>query len=310
MALMPVRIIKVNMRKQTKSNIYALTAVGFWSTIASASKLTLLHLTPAELVFYSSLVSCCVLFLVLLIQKKLHLIKKSSKQQIVISLLYGLLNPFLYYLVLFEAYDLLPAQQAQAINYTWAITLTLLSIPILGHKVRGVQWLAIGTSYVGVLVIATKGDILSLHFDNPVGVALALLSTILWALYWIFNTKDKRDPEVGLFLNFLTVIPFILVYMLWSDSFHQVNIPGLLGAGYIGAFEMGITFVLWLNGLKLTESSAKTANFIFIAPIISLFLIHFLVGEQIFISTIVGLFFVLCGLGIQAFCSSEKKVRS
>ena len=36
------------------------------------------------------------------------------------SLLPGLLNPCLYYLVLFKAYELLPAQQAQALNYSWA----------------------------------------------------------------------------------------------------------------------------------------------------------------------------------------------
>ncbi len=295
------------MRKQTKSNIYALTAVGFWSTIASASKLTLQHLSPAELVFYSSLVSCCFLFLVILVKKKLPLLQKITRQQILLSFIFGLLNPFLYYLVLFKAYDLLPAQQAQAINYTWAITLTLLSIPILGHKVKGMQWVAIATSYVGVLVIATKGDILALHFDNPLGVGLALLSTVLWALYWIYNTKDKREPEIGLFLNFICILPFIFLYMLWSESFRSVNIAGMLGAGYIGIFEMGLTFILWLNALKLTESSAKTANYIFIAPIFSLFLIYFLVGEQIYISTIIGLFFVLCGLGIQAFCPSSNK---
>ena len=40
----------------------------------------------------------------------------------------GLVNPFLYYLVLFKAYDLLPAQEAQAINYTWALMLAFLSV--------------------------------------------------------------------------------------------------------------------------------------------------------------------------------------
>ena len=35
----------------------------------------------------------------------------------------GLLNPVAYYLVLFKAYDLLPAQVAQPINYAWPIVL-------------------------------------------------------------------------------------------------------------------------------------------------------------------------------------------
>ena len=33
----------------------------------------------------------------------------------------GLFNPFLYYLVLFKAYDLLEAQEAGTLNYIWPI---------------------------------------------------------------------------------------------------------------------------------------------------------------------------------------------
>ncbi|WP_457577084.1 DMT family transporter [Desulfomarina sp.] len=296
------------MKQQTKAYLFGLAAVSFWSTIASAGKLSLRYLTPVELLFFSSTVSCAVLFVILIFQKKLPELKKTGLKELRVSLMFGLLNPFLYYLVLFKAYDLLPAQQAQAINYTWAITLSLLSIPILRQKVKGVQWVSIAFSYFGVLVIATKGNVISLHFDNPIGVGLALLSTVIWSLYWIYNTRDTRDPVVGLFLNFATVLPFIVMYTLWIDKGNVLRItPGLTGAAYIGVFEMGVTFVLWLSALKMTESSAKVANLIFISPFLSLFFIHFLVGEKIFGSTLVGLAFVICGLSIQAFSESKKK---
>ena len=104
-------------------------------------------------------------------------------------LLLGLLNPFLYYLVLFQAYDLLPAQQAQSINYTWAITLGLLSIPLLKHPYGWRDGIAALLGYLGVVIIATRGDLRSLAFDSPTGVALALGSTLIWAGYWLFNTR-------------------------------------------------------------------------------------------------------------------------
>ena len=65
--------------------------------------------------------------------------------------------------------------------------------------------------------------------------------------------------------------------------------------------EMSFSHVLWLKAMKLTDSTAKIANLIFIAPILSLFLIHYLVGEEILISTLIGLALILVGLGIQAF---------
>ena len=33
----------------------------------------------------------------------------------------GFLNPFLYYIILFKAYSLLPAQEALSLNYTWPL---------------------------------------------------------------------------------------------------------------------------------------------------------------------------------------------
>ncbi len=289
------------MKNQTKAYFYALITVALWSTIASAGKLTLKHLSPAEVLLYASAVSTFVLFVIVFLQKKLGNIKKLRGRDWITSLGFGLLNPFAYYLILFKAYDLLPAQQAQIINYTWAITLSLLSIPLLGQKVVGRQWLAIGISYIGVLVIATKGNLLTLHFENPAGVGLALFSTVIWALYWIFNTRDKRDPVLGLFLNFVCALPCVVIYVLATEGMRAVSLNGLLGAVYIGFFEMGIAFVLWLKALKYTDNTAKIANLIFIAPFASLIFIHFLVGEEIYKSTLAGLVLVIGGLAIQSF---------
>lgn len=294
------------MNNQKKAYICALITVGLWSTIATASKLSLRYLSPAELLMYASIVSSVVLFLVVILQKKLQDLLSLTLKEWLLSLLFGCLNPFLYYLILFKAYDLLPAQQAQIINYTWAITLSLLSIPLLGQRVVGMQWLAIAVSYVGVLIIATRGDLLDLHFENPSGVALALLSTVIWALYWILNTRDRRQPVVGLFLNFICAVPLITGYVFFTEGLRPVALAGLAGAAYIGVFEMGVSFVLWLMALKYTDNTAKIANLIFIAPITSLFLIHFLVGEEIYFSTLVGLILVLGGLILQSSWISKK----
>ena len=290
------------MKNQTKAFLFALITVGLWSTIATASKLTLRHLFPAEVLMYAAGVSTVVLFLIVIAQRKFNKLASLSKQEWGTSIGFGLINPFAYYLVLFKAYDLLPAQQAQIINYTWAITLSLLSIPLLGQKVLGKQWLAILVSYIGVLVIATKGNILALHFENPSGVGLALFSTVLWALYWILNTRDKRDPVIGLFLNFLCALPCIVIYVFFTIGFRTLTPDGLFGAIYIGIFEMGVAFVLWLKAMKYTDNTARIANLIFISPFASLVFIHFFVGEEIYLSTLIGLVLVMGGLIIQALC--------
>jgi len=287
------------MDARKKAFLYGISAVLLWSTVASAFKISLRYLDPPQLVLYATLASLLVLGGVLAVQGKLGRAFSWTRREALLSLGLGLLNPFLYYLALFEAYDRLPAQEAQPLNYTWAVALGLLSIPLLGQRLTRTDVAATAVSYTGVVIISTRGDPLALRFSDPLGVGLALGSTVIWALYWIFNTRDPRDPVVGLFQNFLLGLPFVLAFVL---VFSRAAVPdprGLLGAAYVGGFEMGITFVLWLSALKLTTSASRIGNLIFVSPFLSLVLIHFLVGEEILGSTFVGLVFIMGGLAVQ-----------
>jgi drug/metabolite transporter (DMT)-like permease len=287
------------MKNQKKAYGYGLITVLLWSTVASAFKLSLRYLDPIQLLLYASSTSILVLASILIFQRKTGLLFVCSPRQYFRSLGLGVLNPLLYYIVLFKAYDLLPAQEAQPLNYTWAITLSLLSIPLLKQKIGIRDIAALLVSYSGVLVISTRGNITGLQFSDPLGVLLALMSTVIWALYWIYNTKDDRDPLAGLLLNFIFGFPFIMLACLLFSTPHVPLTYGLLGAAYVGFFEMGITFVLWLSALRLSDNTARVGNLIFLSPFISLVFIHFLVGEDILGSTFVGLALIVTGLFIQ-----------
>ncbi|MFU2209628.1 DMT family transporter [Solidesulfovibrio sp. C21] len=287
------------MPDQKKATRYGLATVAMWSTVATAFKLSLAHLSPLQLLLYASLSSCLVLAATLAVQGHLGGLARLSRAQWRRSFALGALNPFLYYTILFAAYDLLPAQEAQPLNYTWAITLSLLAVPLLGQKLWGRDLLALVVSYSGVVVIATHGDIAGMRFASPSGVILALASTVIWALYWIAGTRDDRDPVVGLLANFLCSLPLTLLAVLcFSDPFPG-SLAGLGGAAYVGVFEMGLAFVTWLTALKCAANAARVANLIFLSPFLSLVLIHVFVGEEILPSTLVGLVLILVGLAVQ-----------
>jgi len=283
---------------QRKATLCALAAVLLWSTVATAFKLTLRHLGPVQLLAYASLMSLLVLAGLVTLQGKWTLLRAASRGQLARAAALGLLNPLLYYLVLFAAYDRLPAQVAQPLNYTWALTLTWLSVPLLGHKLGRRDLLAGLVCYGGVVVIATGGDLAALRFDDPLGVALALGSTVLWALYWLGNARSGLDPAVGLFVNFAAGTPLILLYaLLFADL--RADVHGLLGAAYVGAVEMGFTFVLWLTAMRLTVSTARIANLIFLSPFVSLLFIQFVLGEAVRGATPLGLLLIVGGLALQ-----------
>ncbi|MCG9626724.1 DMT family transporter [Vibrio mediterranei] len=288
------------MHNERKAIIFGLSAVLLWSTVATAFKLTLAEFTPAQMVAAASFASTLALVAVCAFQGTLSQVKTTFVSNPFYYLLLGLINPLAYYLILFKAYDLLPASQAQPINYSWAITLTLMAAVFLKQKIRPQDWFACALGYLGVVVIATKGDILGLQFDSPVGVGLALLSTLLWAGYWILNTRNTADPVVGVLLGFLVALPFAFAVALYEGAtWSTISIKGWLAVSYVGLFEMGITFVLWLSALKLTQNTARISNLIFASPFISLMLLAYVIGEEIHPSTLVGLVLIVIGLVVQ-----------
>ena len=287
------------MGAERRALLYGLGAVALWSTVAAAFKLSLRHLSPEMLLILAASISLLFFAVLLGRQGRLGTALTLFRRHPWILLLLGGINPFVYYLTLFRAYDLLPAQEAQAINYSWGLLLAWLAVPILGQKLRRRDVLAGALCYLGVLLVATRGDLLGLHFHHLPGLFYALASTLLWALYWLLNTRIEAEPVSLLFLNFLVGVVLLALYLSLSGGWRLPDWQGVAGALYVGLFEMGITFVLWLRALKLASSAARIANLIYLSPFLSLLFIHFFVGERIFPSTVAALGLILAGLWIQ-----------
>ncbi|MDE0286859.1 MAG: EamA family transporter, partial [Gammaproteobacteria bacterium] len=76
---------------------------------------------------------------------------------------------------------------------------------------------------------------------------------------------------------------------------------GILAGVYVGLFEMGVTYILWLAALRLSETAAKVSTLIFLSPFLSLIFISRILGEAVAVTTIVGLVLIVAGLLVQHF---------
>lgn len=190
------------MDQQARAYVFAGAAVFLWSTVPSAFTLSLRYVDPLPLLLYANLSSIVVLLIILVAQGRLHQVHRYTRRDLLGLAALGMLSPFLYYVVLFKTYDLLPAQQAVPLTFSWAITLALLSVPLLGQPITVKAFAALLISYAGVLVVSTEGDVLGLNFTSLPGVALALASTVIWSFCWIYRTKDQGDPVAGLLVCF------------------------------------------------------------------------------------------------------------
>lgn len=300
----------LNARSNQESLLFGLMAVGLWSTMATAFKWALLYTTPMQLITAAATVSWLFFAMRLAVSGSLRSVMEVPRTIRWRCLILGLLNPGLYYWILFQAYDLLPAQDAMAINYTWGLTLPL--IASLFSKIvptRSEIGLAL-LSYLGILIIVTDGDLSAFEFTAPRGVLLALLSTVIWGLSWVLNSRfvdtHQLNPEVTLFLNFTAATPILWLLTTLSDGAIALTWASILSGLYVGLLEMGIAFVLWMNALRLTNNPIRVSSLIFLAPPLSLVLITTVLGEPISQSTLLGLVVILVGLAGQQFVSQSR----
>ena len=189
--------------------------------------------------------------------------------------------------------------------FSWPVMIVILSIPILKQTIDIKSFLSIVVCYVGVVVIASKGDVFSMQFESPLGVGYILFTTVLWSLFWLFNTKNSNDSLVSLFLIFLFSLPYILVIVYFSNSFIIPSTKGFIGSAYIGLFEMGISVVLWQLALKTSTTVSRVASLVFITPFLSLLILHFVLKETILASTIFGVILICLGLILQKYFSRK-----
>jgi drug/metabolite transporter (DMT)-like permease len=286
--------------------IYAGMAMLCWSTVAVAFKRALAYIGPAQLLLIANHTALLALIIQVTVQGKLRQCIRQKIRQILFSMFIGFINPFVYYLILFRAYSLLPAQVAQPINFIWPIMLMLLSVPLLGQKMHIISFLALIVSFGGVLLLSLQGRTNVFAIKDPAGVMLALSSSLIWALYWIFNVKDKRDDQVKLLLNFFFSSLYITFWCILTGQLTRLPLAGLLPSLYAGLFEMGITFVLWIKALQFATTTARVSNIIYIAPFVSMIFIHFFLHEKIYMTSLAGLILIIGGIILQQYGAKEE----
>ena len=277
-----------------------LLAVVLWSTVATAFKLGLALATPLQLLAFASLLST----LIFLIAGQVPRPAGSERPErladgtLLKAAVLGLINPLLYYPLLLYGYDRLPAQIAQPLNYTWSLWLALLAAPLLGQRLKPATVIGLGLALVGVALLARQDPLLGTI--DVFGMVLLLASAFLWALYWLLLDRLQRTVELppaqALGASFALATPLLFAGMLWQDGWPTWSGSFLLAAVWIGAIEMGITFLLWQAALARAREAARVGALIFLSPLLALGPIHWVLGEPLRPHAVLGLALVLGGV--------------
>jgi len=295
------------MTQDNKAIVYAAIAVLSWSTVASAFKIALRYLSSFELLLVASCTAFLIFLFTLLARNKWKGVKNLSASQWRWFALLGLLNPVTYYLVLFRAYDLLPAQVAQPVNYSWPILLLILLSLFAGQSIPKIKYVGMLLSLGGVVLISAGTGLSDKLEFSVTGFLLAFLSAFLWAGYWMVSNKRKEvDAIIALTVTFFFGSAYLLIASLWMEPV-VLPIQALLSGMYVGAFEIGIPFVCFGMAIQLTSNATLVNQMCYLSPFLSLFLIHLVLGEQVVWTTYAGLLLIVVGIVFNQYLAPRLK---
>jgi len=279
-----------------KSILYASIAVLCWSTVATMFKIALSCYSLLEVLLIASFTSFIVFGLVAVFQNKFTQLVALQRRDWIMAALMGLLNPVAYYLVLFKAYSLLPAHVAQPVNYSWPIILVVLLAIVKRQPISKLKLLGLAISLCGVATISMASGVDGGQGLPIGGLLIAFLSACLWAVYWIVNSRHQRMDSILLFmLSFFFGTLYMIVLTLFFPL-HVATTQGILSSVYIGLFEMSIPFIFFGMASKLSKNSVLVNQLCYLAPFLSLLLIHWVLREEIYLSTYVGLMLIVLGI--------------
>ena len=289
--------------------VLASIAVLSWSTVATAFKIALQTMSTFSMLFVACATALIIFTSWMLVTGAWRELRLLTTQIWVRFAILGLIAPVVYYLMLFKAYDLLPAQIAQPINYIWPILLAVLIAIVEKQPIPKTKYLGMFVSLAGVVFISFGGKAISGEI-SVAGIILAIVSAMLWGLYWMVNDslKDKVSEITALFLTFF----FAMVYLFVGNFFYPIGhleLRSLLAGVYIGSFEMGIPFICFGIAIRETKNPALINQMCYLAPFLSLFFISMVLEEPIMATTYIGLVLIIGGILYNQYLAGRKLIR-
>lgn len=281
-----------------KEYIYAIISIFLWSTTATVTKLLLGSLDSMQILAVSSLFAFIALLIANLIKRNLKELRSYKIKDFIQIAIIGVLGTFLYNLFLYLGIDTLEASQAFIINYLWPIMTVVFACIILKEKMTLRKAIAIVLSFIGVIIVTAKGDLLNIEKDSIIGAIYCILAAVSYGLFSVLNKQKGYNKYLSMMLYYLDSFIISLIYVVFSKNTLVLELNQLLGLVWIGIFTSAIAFTSWALALEKGDT-AKISNLAYMTPFLSLIWTTLILREDFNVYSIFGLIVIVSGIFIQ-----------
>ena len=281
-----------------RNYIMAGIAIFCWSTLPPMTKVLLVDLSNMEVLFISSAIAFLFLLLFNCKQKNIQLLTEYTYKDVLIQIGLGFIGMFLYSALYYFSLTELSSQDACIINYLWPIMVIVFSAPILNEKVTGKKAVAIVLSFLGLIIIITKGHFTSLEMGNVKGIIACVAAAVCYGLFNVLNKKADYEQAVGMMIYFGVTAVAAGICFVYQGNYQPVTAIQIGGLLWLGIFIDAIAFLLWALALKDCDT-AKISNLAYLTPFLTIVFSAALFNEKIHIYSVMGLLFIIAGIVVQ-----------
>jgi drug/metabolite transporter (DMT)-like permease len=221
-------------------------------------------------------------------------------------------NSLLYYALNFTS----PTNASLVNSFTPGL-IAVVSAVYLREKVSRIQGFGISVSFLGVLVIMTKGNLLQVFAAQyNTGDLLMILAVVAWTIYSMIGRKLIAVPPITSTALSGMIAAVIMAPFALSQGLDLSNLSAVAAAGvaYITIFPSVCSFIFWNIGVREIGAS-KAGVFLNLNPVFTAAM-SLALGQTITTVQILGGLLVFLGvyittgmIGINSFLRTEKELR-
>ncbi len=213
-----------------------------------------------------------------------------------VYVLSALLSIVLYYGVQTIGLQYTPSGLFSAIVFLQPVLLGLFSWWWLGERMTRQKMLGLIIGFVGVATMSVGGMTGNIA---PIGIVLALVTALTWALGTVFVKKiGHRVDSLWLTAMQVTIGGIILLaggseMESWKDI--KWNVPFMADTAFIAVFVIALGWFVYFKLIHEGEAS-KVGSYTFLIPLVSIVTSVLFLNEHVSLNLVFGLLLILASI--------------
>jgi drug/metabolite transporter (DMT)-like permease len=246
------------------TQILLLVTVVIWGSTFVASKICLRVMSPIQLVAGRFLIAAPALFLVARLRGASFRLGEHKKALLLAVALFSV-----HYLLQTWALELTTATTTSWLVAVSPLTIALLAAVFLREKAPSAAGIVLAS--LGILLLASKGDLRSLGGSSSMGDLGVLASTVTWAVFTIITRNPSRsiDPVIVTFVMTVPLAASALVLPLVLDrwtSWRDLDLGTSIALVFLGLAGVALAQWFWQRGVAKI-GAAQAGLFLYLEPL-------------------------------------------